>query len=171
MKVILYMAITANGIIAKEDDSSEFLTETEAESYMDAVKGAGALIIGRRTYEVLSAQPEFEEFLKAGVKIVAVSHDSTLTLKDSKHVIAHSPQEALELFKEFNEVVVAGGAKLNASFMEEGLIDEMYLDIEPSILGKGIPLFNGNDFEKNLKFLGHKMLSDNEIQLHYKVEK
>lgn len=171
MKAILYMAITVNGIIAKDDDSSAFITDTEVEGYVNVVKKASALVVGRRTYEILSTQPEFEEFRKAGVKIVAVSHANTLTLKDPSHAIAHSPQEAVDLLKEYEEVVVAGGAKLNASFMVEGLIDEMYLDVEPTVLGKGIPLFNGNDFEKNLTLLGQKMLSENEIQLHYRVEK
>ena len=171
MKKILYMATTANGIIAKEDDSADFLTEIEASSYVKNVCDTGALIIGRRTYEVLSQQPEFQKFLEAGVKIVAVSHSNKLVLNDKSHRIAHSPAEAIELLSDCEAVIIAGGAKLDASFMEAGLIDEVYLDIEPALSGQGIPLFNGADFDLQLKLLGTKMLSDNEIQLHYEVIK
>jgi len=55
--------------------------------------------------------------------------------------------------------------------MAEKLIDEIYIDVEPRVFGRGIPLFNGNDFDANLKLLETKKLSDNEIQLHYQVLK
>lgn len=165
------MATTANGIIAKEDDSADFLTAIESESYVNTVCKAGALIIGRRTYEVLSEQPEFQKFIEHGVKIVAVSKKGELQLKDVSHRIANSPIEAVELLSDSEIVVIAGGAKLNAAFMKEGLVDEVYLDIEPAFLGQGIPLFNGEDFNVSLKLLGSKMLSDNEIQLHYEIVK
>lgn len=171
MKTILYMATTINGLIAKHDDTAEFLTEAEAASYVAAVKGAGAAVVGRRTYEVLSEQPEFEEFTNAGVRMVVLSQKDDIKLKSETHAIAHSPKEALEVLKDCNEVVVAGGGKVNAAFMEAGLIDEIYLDIEPAVLGKGIPFFDGEDFEASLQLLDQKMLSPHEIQLHYRVVK
>ncbi|PIP24236.1 MAG: deaminase, partial [Candidatus Nealsonbacteria bacterium CG23_combo_of_CG06-09_8_20_14_all_37_18] len=50
-------------------------------------------------------------------------------------------------------------------------IDEIFIDIEPIILGKGIPLFRDKDFKRNLKLVGQKKISESEIQLHYKVLK
>ena len=164
------MAITANGFIAKEDDSADFITSKESEGYVAAVCRTKALIIGRRTYEVLSAQPEFQKFIEAGVRIVVVSN-ADFKVADVNHLVAHSPKEALSLMESFEEVVIAGGGRLNASFIEENLIDEICLDIEPAFLGKGIPLFNGGEFEKNLTFLGSKMFGEGEIQLHYEVIK
>ena len=149
MKVILYMAITANGIIAKDDDTADFLTKEESASYVSMVISTGNLIIGRRTYEVLSMQPDF-------------------SVKDTGHLVAHSPQKALA-FVASDAVVVAGGAMLNAAFLGENLVDEVYLDVEPAFLGKGMPLFSGKDFERRLELLGIKNISKNEIQLHYKV--
>ena len=166
MKVILYMAITANGFIADHDDEANFLTPTEAASYCSVVKNAGCLIVGRRTYHILTKQPEYQEFKDA--KLVVVSHDD-VELVDPRHAVARSPKEAIALLSEFPEIIVAGGGMLNAAFMAEDLIDELYLDIEPALLGEGIPLFKGRSFEKKLAFLGHKMLTKDEIQLHYKV--
>lgn len=71
----------------------------------------------------------------------------------------------------FETIMVCGGGGLNTSFMKENLIDEIYLDIEPIIFGKGIKLFEDSNFEAKLKLLGVKKLSSNEIQLHYKVIK
>lgn len=164
------MATTVNGIIAKHDDSAEFLTEVEAKSYVDNVIEAGAVIVGRRTYEVLSSQPEFQKFVEAKVKMIVLSQ-SYIDLKESFHKVASSPKIAIELLKDNEKVIIAGGAKANAAFMSEGLVDELFIDIEPAIVGHGINLFEGIDFDKTLEFLGSKMLSNNEIQLHYKVVK
>ncbi len=164
------MATTVNGFIAKHDDSADFITPAESASYVAAVCNAGAVIVGHRTYEILSTQPEFQEFLKAGVKIVAVAH-ADFELKDPSHAVVHSPEEALELLKDFTEVIVAGGGKLNAAFLDANLIDEIYLDIEPNIVSEGIMLFSEGISDKKLKLLGSKMFSENEIQLHYAVEK
>jgi dihydrofolate reductase len=168
MKVILYMAISANGMVAKTDDDTSWVSKDEWDSFSLTVRTAGCLIVGHRTYNILTKQPEFAEF--KDIKLVVVSQEDFVTLTPD-HLIAHSPKEALEILKDFKEAVVAGGGALNASFMEENLVDEIFLDIEPIILGQGIPLFRDKDFERNLKLIGNKNISENEIQLHYQVLK
>jgi len=162
------MAISANGMIAKSDDSTGWISQEEWDSYSSEIRAAGCLIIGRRTYDILTKQPEFSEL--KDVKVIAVSHED-FPLLDSRHLIAHSPREALQLLPGFEKVIVAGGGMLNASFLAEDLVDEIYLDIEPIIIGGGIPIFRDKDFERKLKLLGQKNISANEIQLHYEVVK
>lgn len=161
------MAISADGMIAKSDDDTSWISKEEWDSYSLTVRTAGCAVIGKRTYHILTTQPEFSEF--ADVKIAVVSSKKFNTLSP-KHVVVHSPKEALEHLKEFREVVVAGGGILNAAFMSENLVDEIYLDIEPVVFGKGIPLFQDKQFEQQLELIGTKQLSKNEIQLHYRVK-
>lgn len=168
MKVILYMAISLNGLIAKSDDDTSWISKEEWDSYSFTVRTAGNLIVGHRTYGILTKQPEFSEF--KDVKLVVVAQKDFQTLAQN-HVVAHSPKEALKLLSNFEQVVVAGGGALNASFVEENLVDEIFIDIEPIILGQGIPLFRDKDFERKLKLIGQKKITDNEIQLHYEVIK
>ena len=155
-------------MIAKSDDDTSWISKEEWDSYSLAVRTAGNLIVGHRTYNILTKQPEFSEF--KDVKLVVVAQEDFQTLSQN-HLVAHSPKEALKLLSDFEQVIVAGGGALNASFLEESLVDEIYLDIEPIILSKGIPLFRDKDFERNLKLVGQKKISDNEIQLHYEVLK
>jgi dihydrofolate reductase len=168
MKVILYMAVSLNGMIAKSDDNTSWISREEWNSYSSVIRTAGNLIVGHRTYGILTKQPEFSEL--KDVKLVIVAQEKFKTLA-SNHLVANSPKEALRLLGDFQEVVVAGGGALNASFVEENLVDEIFIDIEPIILGKGIPLFRDKNFERNLKLLGQKKITDNEIQLHYSVLK
>ena len=168
MKVILYMALSANGLIAKSDDDTSWISKEEWASYSAAVRRAGCLIVGRRTYHILTRQPEFAEL--ASAKLIIVSADDFET-QAANHFIAHSPEDALKLAGDFTEVIVAGGGILNASFLALNLVDEIYLDIEPIVLCTGIPLFQGKDFERKLRLIGQKRIADNEIQLHYEVLK
>src|SRR3989338_9286316 len=168
MKVILYMAISLNGIIAKGNDDTSWISKEEWDSYSLAVRAAGNLIVGHRSYGILTKQPEFSEF--KDVKLVVVAQKDFQTLAEN-HLVAHSPKEALKLLSDFEQVVVAGGGALNASFVEENLVDEIFIDIEPIIFVQGIPLFRDKDFECNLKLVGQKKMSDSEVQLHYKVIK
>lgn len=168
MKIILYMAISLNGMIAKSDDDTSWISKEEWDSYSLAVRTAGNLIVGHRTYNILTKQSEFSEF--KDVKLVVVTQEDFQTLAQN-HLVAHSPKEALELLPNSEQIIVAGGGALNASFVEENLVDEIYIDIEPIILGQGIPLFRDKNFEHSLKFIGQKQISANEIQLHYEVLK
>ena len=155
-------------MIAKSDDNTSWISKEEWDSYSLAVRTARNLIVGHRTYGILTKQPEFSEF--KDVKLVVVAQENFETLSPN-HLVANSPKEALEFLKNFKEVIVAGGGALNASFVEENLVDEIFIDIEPIILGKGIPLFRDRDFERNLKLVGQKKINDNEVQLHYEVLK
>ena len=70
MNVILYMAISANGMIAKSDDDTSWVSTAEWDSYSQTVRKAGCLIIGRRTYDILTKQPEFSELKEVQLIVV-----------------------------------------------------------------------------------------------------
>ncbi len=167
MSVVLYMAITANGFIATVDDDTSFTTDLDWQSFQDFAEKAGNLILGRHTYEIMVQDGSLADFQLDDVVIVGTD----VEVADPLHHVAASPELALEILtsKGYEQILVAGGAKLNAAFMQARLIDEIYLDIEPIIFGQGIPLFSGLDFEIQLELIKTKKLSDNEIQLHYRV--
>ena len=102
------------------------------------------------------------------MRIIAVSHDN-FQVMDPNHAAAHSPKEALLLVQDFSKVIVAGGGILDTSFLEEDLVDEIYLDVEPVVISSGLPLFNGGSFDGELKLLDFKKFGESEIQLHYRV--
>ena len=157
--------MTANGYIAKENGETPWSVE-EWKSFSEKVKEFKNLVIGRKTFEIMKKGNEFQKIAKPF--IVIISHKK----ENDSHFVS-SPQEAIDLLKEkgFSKILVAGGGKLNSSFMKDGLVDEIYLDIEPLFFGKGVKLFAENDFESNLELIETKQLSKNLIQLHYKVVK
>ncbi len=162
------MAQTVNGYIATVSDETPWSDE-EWNTYHSVVKRVGNIIIGRRTYEMMRKSDEFRQI--GNPATVIVTSDPHLKSDNSQFYFAKSPREALKTLKVlgFKETLVGGGGQLNTSFMKEGLVDEIYLDVEPLMFGKGIPLFTSEDFDCNLELLGIKKLNANTVQLHYKV--
>lgn len=163
------MTITANGYIATEDDKVNWISKESWKSYLNTIRKMDAVIIGRRTYNLMPRK----EFQKNCLYIV-LTHKKLVKGKMANMIFtSKSPKEIISFLKKqgFKKVCVAGGGKTNASFMKAGLIDEIYLDVEPIILGRGIQLFSSNNFKNKLRLLGIKKLNKNTLQLHFKVLK
>ena len=160
------MATTVNGMAAKENDDTPWSQEEFAAYYGD-IKRVGNVVIGRRTFEIVKNSEEEMSRIKDIVAVV-VSHQK---IDDEHFISVTSPQEALQNLTEkgFSEAIIGGGGELNASFLKEGLIDEMIIDVEPMVFGKGIPLFAPGDFDATLKLLSTQKLNANTVRLRYQV--
>ncbi len=171
MKVILYMGVSINGYIAKEDGDSEWTSEEDLEGFYKHSKGAGNIIMGANTFKSASDYGYFP--FPEAVNIMMTHQINENKWGDKVIFTDKSPKEVLRLLEEkgFKEAFIAGGGKINASFMKLGLIDEIYLDVEPLLLGKGIQLFAREDFEYELELLEVNKLNKNTVQLHYLVKK
>lgn len=172
MKTILYMGMTVNGKIAGVDDDTSWTSKEDWEGFRAMCKKVGNAVIGRRNYEMVKR----ENTQLGDILTVILTHDATLLAKRSTHTIFTNkqPRDVIAMLKDkgYKEALVCGSGILNSAFLKEGLIDEIYIDIEPLILGRGIPLFADGDFHPRLKLLEFKTLSNNQtIQLHYKVIK
>lgn len=165
------MAMSANGIIARENNEEDFLSHDNWKTLVDLIHRAGCLIWGAKTYGLVRQWgKEYWEDIKDVRKII-VSHES-IELEEG-FILACSPEDALERAKSegFNEVILSGGSTLNASFAKAGLIDEVIFNVEPIIVGKGISVFAKDDFEFRLELQGMKKLENGILQIHYKVKK
>lgn len=111
-KTILYMAVTINGYIAKENNETPWSKE-EWSSFSNFIKDKKNIIIGRNTYNLMKEEDEFDKI--GNPMVVVVSKNKVL---DENIITVRSPKEAVDVLKEkgFNEFVVAGGGQLNSSF-------------------------------------------------------
>ena len=165
MKTILYLAMTPNGYIARENDESPWSNE-EWEHFSTVAKRVGNLIVGRKTFEIMSKDGDFQELGNPFTLVLSKQEND-----DPKFI--NSPEQAITLLKEkgFSEALVIGGGMTNSSFVQSGFVDEIHLDIEPFLFGKGVKLFADADFDLNLKLLKIKKISENTVQLQYKILK
>ncbi len=169
MKVILYMATSINGYIATRNHETPWSQE-EFESYANKVKECGNLIIGKTTYNLMYEENAFKEL---GDPFVVVLTSSSKQPSRENTVNVNSFEEALKVSagKGFTTALVGGGAQIDSEALKSGLLDEVYIDVEPMIIGKGIPLFSLCDLSLELKMVDYKKIGDSGMQIHYEVLK
>jgi dihydrofolate reductase len=66
---------------------------------------------------------------------------------------------------------LVGGAKLVASFLDAGQVDEFIIHVIPILIGEGIPLVAPAQRHINLKLLATRKFPDGVVQMHYAVNK
>jgi dihydrofolate reductase len=85
-----------------------------------------------------------------------------------------APQEIVASLEArgYSEAVMAGGAGANALFLKAGLVDEIWLTIEPLIFGTGIGLFTGAEFDLHASLISFEQLNEHgTVHLKYMVNK
>ena len=167
------MAISANGIIATETGDEEFLSHENWEKFCELAKEFGNFVVGRKTYEAVKKWDDgynFDDLV--GVEKVIISEDKNFKL-DKGYTLANSPQDALAKLSEkgFEKVLITGGANVNSTFAKVNLLDEIILNVEPVVVGKGIPVFASEDFELKLKLISSEKSASGILTLGYNVLK
>ena len=86
--------------------------------------------------------------------------------------IIPSIAEVAELKKQTGkEIYLMGGARLTASLIDAGIVDELRLIVYPLLAGKGKPLFTTLCKRQTLKLHKTHPLSDGRILLTYAIER
>jgi dihydrofolate reductase len=169
-KVILFIAISADGYIAKPGDDISFLSIVEQPDqdygYGDFIKTVDTVILGRRTYEkILNITDEFPHRNKECFIITNTSRPAegniTFYNGDLRTLIMRLKATP------GNHIFVNGGSMIVNELMKLDLIDEFIISIIPVLLGDGIPLFNDGRPEINLKLVDVRSFNTGLVQLHY----
>jgi len=169
MKVILYMTISIDGYICKKDGSVDYTLGGTWNSYFEFCKKNRNLIIGKNTYNIMPP----DEFINECLYVVMTKFAPKQPKIKNIIFTDKSPIEVIKLLcdKGYKNICVGGGGMINSSFLNDGIIDEIILDIQPVILGEGIKIFPNTKIQNNLKLIETKQLSEQEIQLRYRVKK
>lgn len=172
MKVILWMTMALNGVIARDNNEEDFISHDSWLLWLEYVRKAGCVIWGRKTHEIVKTWgKEYFDDLK-GTRMVIVSSDPNYQVGEG-FVLATSPEDALSiLVKEgFTMALVTGGSGINSSFAKRNLLDEVMINIESVIVGKGIQLFRPEMFDLPLNLIEMKKSYGSAVLLHYAVKK
>ncbi|MBN2854173.1 dihydrofolate reductase [Patescibacteria group bacterium] len=164
MKVIMMMAITADGKIAK--DSTQFADWTSREDkklFAKTSKECGAVLMGENTFKT------FPSPLKERLNVVFSENENNPEIEGVKFVKGEPEKVLAELENlGYEKVLLGGGAFLNSLFLEKKLINEIMVTVEPKIFGAGLSLFN-RDLDANLKLLNVEKINEDTVLLHYQV--
>jgi len=171
MIVILDMAISPNGLIARENGEEDWLPDAGWDEFVEAAKGFDNIVMGRETYDVVTRLYDDYNFDSVPVSLkIIVSRDPKFKAPKD-YVVVQSPEAAVEVVaaKGHKELFLIGGGRLNSSFLKAGLVDEIHLTINPYIIGKGRSFIGPEDFEMPLQLIGTRVISGDRIAVNYKV--
>ncbi|WP_053361147.1 dihydrofolate reductase family protein [Bacillus sp. FJAT-27251] len=171
-RLVLFIAASLDGFIAAEDESLEWLFKVEGEGdngiseFYDTVD---TVLMGKRTYDWIMKH-ERGEFPYKNKDCYVFTRSK---LQDVEHV--RFVNEDIKAFtnrlkhQEGESIWLVGGGELLHWFLKEGLVDEFIVTIAPVLLGKGIPLFKGGDYQLDLALTGTRTFNQF-VELHYTVK-
>ena len=179
-KIIVSIAMSADGFIARRDGSFDWLERPRPKGNygMGAFyKSIDTILWGRKTCDMAL------EFQKKGVSGTAFD------ARVKNYVFTRSlPQSTAPAGVEFvdepikafatrlreekgKDVWMMGGAGIIASFLDEGEIDEFLISVIPTFIGEGIPLIAPGRRTVPLKLISSTKFTDGVVKLHYAVRK
>lgn len=171
MKVILYMATSLNGNITRGKNDSSWVDKEDWKYFNKITSDSKVMIMGSETYKEFT--DDFPQ--KQALNIVMTKKETLLKKKINGAVFTDKyPKEILKMIEKlgYKQACLIGGEKINTSFVKDNLIDEIYVDIHPLLVGKGLRLFGNIDkYFRKLKLLDIKKLDKGLVLLHYKVGK
>lgn len=155
-------ALSADGFIAKDDKHSPFnwTSKEDKKRFIELTKKAGVVVMGSNTFATLP------NALRERVNIV---YSRSKKFEGAET----TSKEPAELVKEleargFKEVAICGGSHIYTMFMKAGVVDRLFLTVEPILFGKGIGLFN-DDLLYHLNLVSASQGENGSLLLEYTV--
>jgi dihydrofolate reductase len=174
-KIIVNIATSADGYIARPDGNLDWLTKRPAPKGFYGLpqfsRSVDAKILGRKTYDM------------------SVELGATFSTKDVHYVFSRRRPPAsvppgvefvTEPIRAFAErlhrqsgknIWMMGGGDIIGSFLDADAIDEFIIAVVPTFIGKGIPLIAPRHREVPLRLRASRRYPDGVVQLHYEVQR
>ncbi|HKT40083.1 MAG TPA: dihydrofolate reductase family protein [Ktedonobacterales bacterium] len=186
-KVISMIHLSLDGYAAGPNDELDWISyDRELEQYAHSMHAiTDAVIWGRRTYEGMAsywltipgnpestpAEREHARFLEDSTKIVVSRTLDRVAWGDAQNTVLIKDNIADEINKikqqPGKDIWFLGSVALAQTFMQLDLIDEYRININPTVLGQGKPLFAGVTRAFPLKLLESNTLKSGVVALRY----
>ena len=173
-KIILYIAASLNGKIARNDGSVDWLEsipnpEKTDHGYSAFYDSIDTTIMGSKTYQqIIDWDIPFPYPDKTNYVI------TRKRLKNTKQVefITENHLDYIHNLKKQSgkDIWLIGGGQINTFLFNASLIDEIRLFIMPLVIEDGIELFESMPQQKYLELLETKNYSTGAVELRYKIK-
>jgi len=171
----VYIAISLDGFIAREDGSIDWLMEAnktvpvgEDCGYAAFMSSVDVLIMGRNTYEQVAG---FEPWPYEGKRVVVLSTREIDFRQGPNIQLERSSETPKELLKRLSlegcKHAYVDGGKVIQSFLSNSLINKLTITTVPVLIGQGRPLFGSVSNDVKLKLVDSKAYKFGFVQNTY----
>lgn len=174
MNVILVMVQTADGktTLWHEPKVYGWSSPEDQKHFRQLIASHNLVVMGKNTYisvkDYIKLSPEIR-------RIVLTRNPSAFasdSVQGQLEFTAESPGALVARLSEegYQDMLLVGGSRINMAFLEQKLITECLLTIEPRFTGNGNSLFAPADVDITLSLLDIKKLNtQGTLLVHYKV--
>ena len=164
--IIAIAAVTLDGrIAAHEKHFSDWTSAEDKDVMRKLLDGSDVVLVGHNTYKT-AIQPLSKR------SCIVLTSSVTEVKKESDLVTYINPQysDLKKILSEYAIVACLGGTQTYTYLLEHGMLDEIYLTIEPIIFGTGLPLFQTkHSVQQRWNLISMKSLNEHgSMLLHYK---
>lgn len=172
----MMMVSTLNGKISKNNDPDIYKWTSKADQayFFAYLKKNNLIVIGSKTYD--SAR-NIIQLSKRQLRIVLTRNPQKYksdAVPGQLEFTSESPKELVKRLcqKSYKKLLLVGGSNTNTLFLMNGLVDEIFLTIEPEIFGQGKLFILEKSLEVSLKLLSFiKLNQQGTLLLHYQIKK
>jgi len=172
-KIIVYIATSADGYIARPDGDVAWLERPRIKGNYgmgEFFRSIDTILWGRKTIDVALKMPGG---ISGGYGLKVKNYGFSRRPPKSNPPGVEFVREPIREFAKRlraakgKDVWMMGGAGIIASFLDEGEIDEFIIHVIPTLIGEGIPLVAPRHRAVPLKLLSCRKFSDGVVRLHY----
>ena len=174
-KIIVNIATSADGYIARSDGNLDWLTRRPAPKGFYGLpkfsRTIDAKILGRKTFD-LSVEMG-ASFSADDVHYVFSRRQPPAAVPAGVRFVSESIGVFLERLRKQagKNIWMMGGGEIIGSFLDEGVIDEFIITVVPIFIGEGIRLVSSRHREVPLRLRSLQRFPDGVVQLRYEVQR
>ena len=165
MRCIAIAASTIDGKIALDAGHFSDWTSAEDKQFLhDMLDKSDVVVVGNNTYKTA-----IEPLSKRNCIVLTTSVAASERKSDKLLLWNPAGESYSSVLQNIRIAAVLGGTQTYTYFLENDLLDELYLTIEPLVFGRGLNLFETeNSFETRFKLESTKVLNEKgSLLLHY----
>ena len=171
-KLIIFIATSLDGYIAKPDDDLSFLKLVEKEGedygYNDFVATIDTIIVGRKTYDYVLKKIGPSHYDNGERNVYVISRTEKPGVGRTTFFTGNLTELVNRLKSESGKNIYCdGGAEIINELLKNDLIDEFIISVIPVLVGNGTRLFKDDRPEQELELVSAKTFETGLTQLHY----
>ncbi len=173
-KIIVHIATSADGYIARPDGDIEWLAKRPAPKGFYGIgkfmKSIDTMLIGRKTYDLS---------MQLGAKFDTKTPHYVFSRRPAPASVPAGVEFVSEAVGAFakrlrtakgKDIWMMGGGEIIASFLDEGAIDDFIISVIPTFIGEGLPLIARRHRQVPLRLQSVRRFPDGVVQVHYQVQ-
>ena len=164
-RYIAFVAASLDGRISlSSKHPPDWTSKEDWEFFQKSLLRVDAVVVGRRTYLAAADQLRKRNTFVLSRRLKTFTRRGTITFVNPTNV------NLTKLLEKYKSVAVLGGGAVYNFILENKLLDEIFLTIEPLIFGRGKEMFLGGTRTTRVSLLSAKRLNrKGTLLLHYQI--